>query len=79
MWNLYGTKSDGDRHVVATFGSEQQLLAYVHWATLAANEDGTYKFEQKTALTGCTSYEYSQNEYPQEGLDVPYNPTPTML
>ena len=34
MWNLYGLKGEGTRRLVATFDSEQQLLAYVSYATL---------------------------------------------
>ena len=34
MHYLYGSKKAGPRRLVATFGSEQQLLAYVRWATL---------------------------------------------
>ncbi len=34
MHYLYGSKKAGPRKLVATFGSEQQLLAYVCWATL---------------------------------------------
>lgn len=79
MWNLYGIKGDGSRRLVATFGSEQQLLAYVKWATLKTNEDGTYKFEQKTPLTGCANYDYSRAASTDEQFDVPYNPTPSML
>ena len=78
MWNLYGIKGDNDRRIVATFGSEQQLLAYVSWATLRRNEDGTFKFEQKTPLTGCVKYDYSRASR-DELIDVPYNPTPSML
>jgi len=34
---LYGLKDNAPRRLVATFGSEQQLLAYVHWATLSGS------------------------------------------
>ncbi len=34
MHFLYGSKKRVDRRLVATFGSEPQLLAYVSWATL---------------------------------------------
>src|SRR5262245_11959027 len=34
MHYLYGCKNDVLRRLAATFGSEQQLLAYVRWATL---------------------------------------------
>jgi len=35
MYYLYGTKAGTARRLVATFSSEQQLLAYVRWATLS--------------------------------------------
>lgn len=44
MYYLYGSKPGVPRKLVATFGSEQQLLAYVHWATLS-EEEGCSKFE----------------------------------
>jgi len=34
MYYLYGSKKDVERRLVATFGSEQQLLAYVRWGNL---------------------------------------------
>ena len=37
MHYLYGLKDNAPRRLVATFGSEQQLLAYVHWATLSGS------------------------------------------
>ncbi len=40
------------RKLVATFDSEEQLLAYVGWATLKKNADGTSKFEQGSAPVG---------------------------
>ena len=79
MWNLEGVKHDGNRKTVATFGSQQQLLAYVNWATLKRNQDGTYKFEQQTPLTGYVNYDYSRAGTTDEPIDVPYNPTPGML
>ena len=39
MYYLYGSKPGVPRKLVATFGSEQQLLAYVRWATLLEKED----------------------------------------
>ena len=49
MHYLYGSKAGVPGKLVATFDSEQQLLAYVAWATLSSHE-GVYKFEQGSAL-----------------------------
>lgn len=78
MWRLYGLQRGQSRQLVATFGSEQQLLAYVNWATLRRQDDGAFQFEQKTPLTGYTGYEYDYGEKPVT-LELPYNPTPSML
>lgn len=80
MYFLYGKRRNGSTELVAKFGSEQQLQAYVQYATLKVEEDGTYKFEQKTPLTGCVGYSYASeaSEADQEA-DVPFNPTPGML
>lgn len=77
MWNLYGLKGDR-RQLVATFSSEAQLRAYVQWAILKKNDDGTYKFEQKTPLTGCSSYDYEETSA-ADTADVVHNPSPAML
>jgi hypothetical protein len=50
MYYLYGIKRDASRRLVAMFGSEQQLLAYVRWATLEGRGDRRGKFEQGSAL-----------------------------
>jgi hypothetical protein len=39
VYYLYGSKPGSSRKLVATFGSEQQLLAYVRWATLQQTPD----------------------------------------
>lgn len=80
MWNLYGVKRD-QRELVATFSSEAQLRAYVQWAILKQNEDGTMKFEQKTPLTGCSNYNYEKVSGGEENadVDVVHNPSPAML
>jgi hypothetical protein len=49
VYYLYGSKKDVARRLVATFGSEQQLLAYVRWATLSGPADKQAKFEQGSA------------------------------
>ena len=41
MHYLYGTKPGAEAKLVATFASDQQLLAYVRWATLKTNPDET--------------------------------------
>ena len=48
MHYLYGSKRNGARRLVATFGSEQQLLAYVRWATLESTGPQRGKFEQQS-------------------------------
>lgn len=40
MHYLYGSKLEGQLKLVATFDSEEQLLAYVRWATLKTNPNG---------------------------------------
>lgn len=80
MHYLYGSKRDVERRLVATFGSEQQLLAYVRWATLKSLGEQRGKFEQGSALA---SYDgWSQSDEPLTSDDetaVAYNPTPSML
>lgn len=76
---LFGTKPSGDRKLVALFGSEQQLLAYVSWATLQATPEGKRKFEQGSALVGCDRYDYSAESDSVGEVDVPFNPSPSML
>ena len=80
MYYLYGKKRNGTIELVAKFGSEQQLLTYVRYATLRNNDDGTNTYEQKTPLTGCVGHAFSK-EASMDDLqkDVPLNPTPTML
>ncbi len=80
MYYLYGTRRNGNTELAATFGSEQQLKAYVRYATLKTNNDGTYSFEQKTPLASCVGYSFSSEGSASDHLaDVPFNPTPTML
>ena len=80
MWNLYGIKGDSPRKLVAMFDSEQQLQAYVSYATLKTEPDGTHKFEQKTPLASYTNYAYERAE-PGQAVpeDLPVNPSPGML
>lgn len=80
MHYLYGSKKGVDRRLVATFGSEQQLLAYVHWATLTSLGERHGKFEQGSVLASYEAWEHSTepltDEDPQQVVD---NPTPSML
>ena len=83
MIYLYGNKG-AIRKLVATFDSEQQLLAYVRWATLHENDDGTRKFEQGSVLTSSTGFDMSRDPpagdaAPSERPDVEHNPSPSML
>jgi hypothetical protein len=79
MHFLYGSKSNAPRRLVATFSSEQQLLAYVRWATLSEQE-GRCKFEQGSSLASFTGW--SQSDEPvtdDDPASVEHNPSPTML
>jgi hypothetical protein len=80
MHYLYGQKKDVPRRLVATFGSEQQLRAYVRWATLKETGPRSGKFEQGSALASYGAWEESPvpltDEDPQ---GVPHNPSPSML
>jgi len=55
MHYLYGSKAGVPRKLVATFDSEQQLLACVARATLS-NHEGVYKFEQGSSLAGYEAW-----------------------
>ena len=80
MHYLYGSKRNVARRLVATFGSEQQLLSYVRWATLEDLGDGRGKFEQQSALAGYDAWERSPEHISEEDpAEVVHNPTPTML
>jgi hypothetical protein len=79
MHYLYGSKPGVPRKLVATFDSQQQLLAYVRWATLHEKQ-GVVKFEQGSALA---SYQgWSQAPQPltdDDATSVEHNPSPSML
>jgi hypothetical protein len=65
---------------VATFSSEQQLLAYVRWATLESTGDRAGKFEQGSVLAGYNRWEESPLALGDEDASVvEHNPTPSML
>lgn len=80
MHYLYGAKKDVPRRLVATFGSEQQLRAYVRWATLQEFGHQRGKFEQGSPLASYEAWEQSAEPLTAEDADaVPFNPTPSML
>jgi hypothetical protein len=80
MYYLYGLKQGGGRRLAATFGSEQQLLAYVRWATLESKGEQRGKFEQKSALASYDAWERSDEPLTDEDAsEVVFNPTPSML
>ena len=79
MYYLYGAKANGPKKLVATFDSEQQLLAYVHWATLS-EKDGVFKFEQGSSLVGAQAWSYAaEHETEDDAQAVDHNPSPSML
>jgi hypothetical protein len=80
MHYLYGSKKNVSRRLVATFSSEQQLLAYVRWATLQDLGERRGKFEQGSALASYEAWEYSAEPLTDDSPEeVPHNPTPSML
>jgi hypothetical protein len=80
MYFLYASKPGTPRKLVATFDSEQQLLAYVGWATLRKNDDGTARFEQGSALAGYRRSELSGTPLTgEDATEVVHNPSPNML
>lgn len=79
MYYLYGSKAGAPKKLAATFDSEEQLLAYVRWATLSVR-DGVRQFEKGSALASCHQFDYSRE--PLTGEDaaaVDHNPSPSML
>ncbi len=80
MRYLYGFKKDVARKLVATFDSQQQLLAYVRWATLMSASDQAGKFEQGSALASYSSWEQSTAPLTNDDKQaVVHNPSPSML
>lgn len=80
MHYLYGTKPGVSKRLVATFDSEPQTLAYVNWARLKSNPDGTAKFEQGSALSGYNHWEHSSSPITDDDPEsVFHNPSPGML
>lgn len=80
MRYLYGSKNGVVRKLVATFDSEQQLLAYVRWATLMSTGQQAGKFEQGSALASYSSWEQSATPLTDDDEQTTvHNPTPSML
>ena len=80
MHYLYGRRSGVLRRLVATFGSEQQLLAYVGWATLKELGDHAGRFEQGSVLAAYNAWENSTTPLTDEDPNgVIHNPSPNML
>jgi hypothetical protein len=80
MHYLYGSKKNVPRKLVATFGSEQQLLAYVRWATLQDLGNQRGKFEQGSALASYEAWERSTEPLNEDDPSAAlHNPTPSML
>ncbi len=80
MRYLYGSKKGGPGRLVATFGSEQQLAAYVRWATLQKLGERSGKFEQGSVLAGYDAWEDSvQPLTAEDAAAVVHNPSPNML
>lgn len=80
MHYLYASKRNSPPRLVATFGSEQQLLAYVRWATLQDLGERRGKFEQGSALASYDAWESADKPLTDEDeTAVLHNPTPSML
>jgi hypothetical protein len=80
MHYLYGLKKNSPRRLVATFGSEQQLLAYVRWATLQDLGNHRGKLEQGSALASYDAWEQATEPLTDDDAsDSVYNPSPSML
>ena len=79
MYYLFGSKTGAPKRLVATFESEEQLLAYVRGATLS-ERDGTRQFEKGSALASCHQFDYSSEPLTNEDATaVDHNPSPSML
>lgn len=80
MHYLYGSKRGGPFRLVATFGSEQLLSAYVRWATLESHGPQQGKFEQGSALASCQAWKSSNDPLTDDDPEsVVHNPSPSML
>lgn len=80
MHYLYGFTGSAESKLVATFSSEEQLLAYVRWATLKSLGDQQGKFEQGSALAGFDRWQNSTVPIsPHLADSVVHNLSPNML
>lgn len=79
MYYLYGSMPGAPKKLVATFSTEEQLLAYVRWATLSQQGD-VRRFEKGSALAGYREYDYSTMlQTSDDAASVVHNPSPSML
>jgi hypothetical protein len=79
MYYLYGSRPGVPRRLVATFDGEEQLLAYVRWATLSEC-GGVRQFEKGSSLAGYHGYSYSSEPRTNDdAATVDHNPSPNML
>jgi hypothetical protein len=77
---LYASKKTAPLRLVATFDSEQQLLAYVRWATLEETGERTGKFEQGSVLAGYNRWQSSREPLTEDDDSlVEHNPSPAMV
>ncbi len=80
MHYLYGFKGSSGPQLVATFSSEEQLLAYVRWATPKSHGGRQGKFVQGSALAGYERWQNSTVPMSTHLVDsVVHNPSPNML
>jgi hypothetical protein len=79
VFYLYASKPGVPRKLVASFDSEEQLRAYVRWATLS-DSGGEFKFEQGSALAGYTDWGFSDEPLTDDDTTaIDHNPSPSML
>jgi hypothetical protein len=80
MHYLYASKPGVTCKLVATFDTEAQMLAYLSWATLKRNSDGTAKYEQGSALASYDRWNHSPTPLTNDDPEsVFHNPSPSML
>jgi hypothetical protein len=79
MYYLYGYSPGAPRRLVPTFDSEEQVLAYVRWATLSEH-GGVRQFEKGSSLAGFHEFIYSGGPVTNhDAATVDHNPSPSML
>ena len=80
MCYLYGSKRNQPWRLVATFDFEEQLRAYVRWATLVDLGQGQGKFEQGSSLAGFDRWQAAADPLNDDDPKaVFHNPSPSML